>query len=226
MRTIISIALAAGTWTSSAAAQPVEAEAAPAVQEAEDATPSIDAGPTAIALARALDERLTVWQRNGRRVYVAHCRAARNGCRARIVAFARSIATVAIRVGVDPFLLAAMAGRESGFNPFAEGGIGERGLVQLHPRGVGSRVRFVRNEGYRRSCERRDGACQDEVLEAGARLVRAAIDRCGSVLEGLGAYNTGRCQETGYSRRVMSERQRLLVLAKGPVRVSGPALVD
>lgn len=177
-------------------------------------SPSSSAGPMAVALARALTERLTVWRGGARRVYVRHCRRARSGCRARLVAFSRIIVQAAERHGVDPFLVAAMALRESGLNPFAEGGIGERGLVQLHPRGVGSRVRFVQNENYRRRCERDPGACQEEVLDIGTELVARSIARCGSVEEGLGCYNSGVCQTTSYSRRVLEERENLLRMAK------------
>lgn len=173
---------------------------------------------TAVALARALDERLTVWQAGDRRVYVSHCRGARVDCRARLVAFARILTSAGYRHGVDPFLLAAMALRESGLNPFAEGGLGERGIVQLHPRGVGSRVRFVRSEGYRRRCERREDACQGEVVDEGAAHVASAIERCGTVEAGLGAYNSGICQVTAYSERVLASRVELLRLAKADIR--------
>jgi membrane-bound lytic murein transglycosylase MltF len=115
---------------------------------------------------------------------------------------------------IDPFLLAAVAVRESGMNPLAAGAAGERGIVQLHPRVTGARVLFVRSESYRHYCEHQPGVCQDEVLEAGARLLARSIDHCGSVRDALGAYNRGECGETDYSRRVMSERQHLLRLAK------------
>lgn len=183
-------------------------------EETPMVSPSSSAGPMAVALTRALTERLTVWRGGARRVYVRHCRHARSGCRARLVAFSRIIVQAAERHGVDPFLVAAMALRESGLNPFAEGGIGERGLVQLHPRGVGARVRFVQNENYRRRCERDPGACQEEVLDVGTELVAASIARCGSVEEGLGCYNSGVCQTTSYSRRVLEERENLLRMAK------------
>lgn len=187
--------------------------------------PSEAANAMAVSLVRALDERLTVWSHGRRRVYVRHCRHSRAGCRARLVAFSRIIADAADRHAVDPFMVAAMALKESGLNPFAEGGAGERGIVQLHPRGVGYHVRFVRSEGYRRRCERRPGACQDEVIEAGTNLVANAIERCGSVRAGLGCYNTGVCQVTSYGERVLDERQNLLRMAKADVSAA-TLLVD
>ncbi len=217
MRIIFALVLIA--VASEALAQEADGEVPQPGAEAEPA-------PAAFALARALEARLTVWEHSDRRVYVWHCRHARVDCRARVVAIARIIAESAHRHGVDPFLMAAIALRESGLNPFAEGGAGERGIVQLHPRGVGSRVRFVRSEAYRRRCERRPDACQAEVVEAGVRHVASAIARCGSVAEGLGAYNSGVCQETGYSRRVLEERESLLRLAKRTASEHSVVLVD
>jgi len=103
-------------------------------------------------------------------------------------------------------------------NPFAEGSAGERGIVQLHPRGVGSRVRFVRSEAYRRRCENQADACQGEVIDEGAAHVASAIARCGTVEAGLGAYNSGVCQVTSYSQRVLESRVELLQLAKADIR--------
>ncbi len=170
--------------------------------------------PSVTALARALDRRMTVWRTDTRVVYVQHCRAARGGCPERVATFSRLIGNASLHHTIDPFLLAAVAVRESGMNPLAAGPAGERGIVQLHPRGPGAGIRFVRSESYRQYCEHQSGVCQDEVLEAGARLLARSIERCGSVRDGLGAYNRGECGETDYSRRVMSERQHLLRLAK------------
>ena len=222
MRTVIALALLSSAWVSVAFAQTTEGseDAESGEARAQEEAQLARTSASAVALARALDERLTVWRNGRRQVYVWHCRAARPGCRARIVAVAQLLAEAARRYTVDPFLLAAMAIKESGLNPFAAGAAGERGVVQLHPRGVGSRVRFVRSEGYRRRCERSAGACQKEVIDAGARLVSAAIARCGDVLEGLGRYNSGICQSTAYSARVMEERQNLLQMAKRQVQVA------
>ncbi len=176
------------------------------------------ADPAVVALGRALDRRMTVWATDHRVVYVSHCRQTRGGCPERVASFARLIGDASERHHLDPFLLAAVAVRESGMDPTAHGSVGERGIVQLHPRGSGARVRYVRSEAYRRSCSRRPDACQAEVLEAGASLLSRSIDRCGGVREGLGAYNRGVCGPTRYADRVMSERQRLLRLAKTDAR--------
>ncbi len=170
---------------------------------------------TALSLARAFDERLTVWRGpNGRRTHASHCRRAPGGCRARIALYARLIAGLSQEQDVDPFLVAAVVLRESGLNPFAEGSAGERGIVQLHPQGVGRDVEFVQDERYRRRCRDTADACQAEVLRVGVLLLANSIRRCGGVERGLGMYNGGTCQSTSYSRRVLAERSRLLELAK------------
>lgn len=171
----------------------------------------------AAQLAAALDARVTVWQRrDGSPVHVSHCRATpRGGCRARISRFASLIANVARDHGIDAFVLAAMAVRESGLDPFARGAAGEYGLIQLHPRGVGRRVDFVRSERFRTRCRQTPGACQREVLQVGARLLRDSRERCGSLPSALTAYNRGECGESDYSRRVLEERATLLGLVKG-----------
>lgn len=172
------------------------------------------ADPSITALERALERRMTVWRTDRRVVYVSHCRTAREGCLNRLTNFAHLIGSASREHDIDPFLLAAVAVRESGMNPLAAGAAGERGIVQLHPRGPGARVRFVQSEAYRRRCERQPGFCQDEVLQAGASLLSRSINSCGGVREALGAYNRGECGTTDYSRRVMRERQTLLRLAK------------
>lgn len=183
---------------------------------AQDRTPPADEAERAVlALTRALEERMTVWRSTSRVFYVQHCRAAQGGCPERVSTFARMMGEAARQHRLDPFLLAAVAVRESGMNPLAAGRAGERGIVQLHPRGPGGGVQFVRSETYRARCARQPGVCQEEVLREGARLLSRAIERCGGVRSGLGAYNSGSCGQTDYARHVMSERQRLLRLAKG-----------
>jgi hypothetical protein len=181
-------------------------------QENEEASESVG---VASSLAKALEARLTVWQTpEGERVHVSHCRNEPQGCRSRVVVFARWIAEVARSHAIDAFVLAAMAIRESGLNPFARGSHGEYGLIQLHPQGIGRNVRFVQSEGFRAWCRSRPGACQREVLEIGARHLADAVTSCGSIAAGLGAYNSGVCGETRYTRLVLEERAILLELAK------------
>lgn len=183
----------------------------------EDGTPSPTPDDQVLieSLTRALLARMTIWRTsNGDSVHVAHCRGAADGCDARVRLFARWMVEIAREFDLDPFVLAAVAFRESGLDPFAQGTAGEMGIVQLHPRGVGSRVQFVSSERYRGQCHDRAGACQREVLQAGAQHLSEAVNRCGDLNAGLGAYNTGECGETAYSRRVLRERRTLVQYAK------------
>jgi hypothetical protein len=62
------------------------------------------------------------------------------GCRARIATLSRLITEASNRAGVDPFLTAAIALRESGLNPLAVSPVGARGVVQLNPKYRGKTV--------------------------------------------------------------------------------------
>jgi len=165
-------------------------------------------------LHRALHERVTVWRRpDGARVYVSHCRQVIGGCESRVAAFAQMIFEAAERHGIDPFVLAAIAMRESALDPGAIGATGEAGIVQLHPRGVGARVRFVNDAQYRSLCVRRPAACQGPVLDRGAELLARCVAQCGTLEAGLGMYNSGECDpRRAYVRRVLSEASALHAL--------------
>lgn len=172
--------------------------------------------PEADALARAFLERMTVWTRaDGGRVLSRRCREGPVDCEARLAAFARLIAEAARRHGLDPFLLGALAWRESGLDPSAVGRNGVAGLVQLHPRGAGRGMRFVEDRRYREACQAELEACQGPVLDRGAETLAAAIGRCGSIEAGLGAYAAGHCTDRGvHPERVLDEQRRLRELAE------------
>ena len=171
--------------------------------------------PSAIAMARALDQRLTIGvSPEGRVVHVQHCRTSQVGCRTRIAALSKVITDVSNVHGIDPFLTAAIAIRETRLNPMAIGPVGERGIVQLHPEYIGRTVPFVYDDDYRNSCLSHPEACQSEVLDAGLGLFRWAVNKCRRVEEGLGWYNSGHCIKNIYTRGVLRERRRLLRLAK------------
>lgn len=178
-------------------------------------------------LIRGIEAALTIWTtKDGRVVHVGHCRAVRDGCRSRIAIFARWLHDTASANNIDPFLLTAIALRESGLNPFAEGLVGEMGIVQLHPGGVGKRAKFVTNDRYRERCRRRRGACQREILELGAEHLGSAISRCGSVEAGLGAYNRGKCGATEYSDKVLEGVEQLKKMATGELPPAGGTAED
>ncbi len=207
-----------GAWHSHSEARPSFHEPTGAsADERVDYRAAVGEHPTSLALARAIDVRLIVREtREGKPIHVQHCRVVEGGCRARIATLSRLITEASNRAGVDPFLTAAIAMRESGLNPLAVSPVGARGVVQLNPRYRGKTVPFVYNESYREQCGRRPGACQREVLDAGLGLYRWAVERCGGdVAKGLSWYNSGRCEKrNGYAASVLRERLRLLRLAK------------
>lgn len=140
---------------------------------------------------------------------IAHCRAGSAGwarCVERIGAFAAAFRASGEVHGIDPWLLAAIAVRESGLNPQARGPAGELGIMQLHPRGVG---RGMEPRLARRQCASPE-ACQLEVVDRAARELAACLARCGGEAEALGCYNSGRCERTEYSERVLRRRAELL----------------
>lgn len=145
-------------------------------------------------LADAIETRLTL-PGGG---YVRHCRRAEGGCRARAERLAELFLEAGERYGVDPWLLAAMAAKESGMDSSAVGRVGELGLMQLHPRSPWGR-RALRRV---RAGEPADAVVVDEA----AALLAAAIARCTEIDAALGAYNSGRCGPNRYAERVLRIR--------------------
>ncbi len=200
-----------------------------AAEDVIDYRAAVGDHPTSLALARAVDARLIVREsRAGEPIHVQHCRIVEGGCRSRIATLSRLITEASNRAGIDPFLTAAIAMRESGLNPLAVSPVGARGVVQLNPKYRGKTVPFVYNESYREQCSRRPGACQREVLEAGLGLYQWAVSRCGGNVEkGLAWYNSGRCdKQNGYASSVLRERRRLLRLAKNASSAQAAVFID
>lgn len=209
----------ANAWNSHTVAGPTWSPPVPVSEQAIgelDYRSSVGDHPTSMALARAIDARLTVREsRQGNPIHVQHCRVTDGGCRARIAKLSRLITEASNRAGIDPFLTAAIALRESGLNPLAVSPVGARGIVQLNPKYRGKTVPFIYNERYREECSLRPGACQREVIEAGLGLLKWATTRCaGGIEQGLAWYNSGSCTKNSYGSGVLRERRRLLGLAK------------
>ena len=178
-------------------------------------TPAPD-DPEVAALTEALLARFTVWTRpTGARVLSRRCREGPVECEARLAAFAALIVQSARLHELDPFLLAALAMRESGLDPAALGRHREAGIVQLHPRGAGRDMRFVQDAAYRARCQAQIDACQGPVLDRGASYLADGIRECGGVVAGLGRFASGHCTERGvHPRRVLAERDQLRALAQ------------
>jgi soluble lytic murein transglycosylase-like protein len=181
------------------------------MMEAPAARADVDPSPL---LLQAMQSRLTVHrnQRSGRAIPVLHCRQAAEGCDQRLGVFAEYLIDAGQRNGIDPWVLAAMAFRESGMNPFAVGGVGELGILQLHPKNPRVRsVRFIKDALYRDRCRKEAGACQREVVDRAAEILAKSLEMCsGDMNLALGAYNTGKCGgNSRYAERILAIRDSL-----------------
>ncbi|MBS4016882.1 MAG: transglycosylase SLT domain-containing protein [Dechloromonas sp.] len=105
-------------------------------------------------------------------------------------------------LGLDPLLIIAVIGVESGFNPFSQSVVGAQGLMQVMPRFHTDKLPEDAGEL----------PFFDPVtnVQVGARILRESIARNGGLVPGLqqfgGAIND---PERRYSTKVMAERQRL-----------------
>lgn len=80
--------------------------------------------------------------------------------------------------GIDPLLIAVLVSCESNWNINAIGGVGEKGLMQVH--GMAAK-------GF-------DLSTPDGQLDAGTTHFRRALDKCGNIHDAIVAYATGSCE--------------------------------
>jgi soluble lytic murein transglycosylase-like protein len=102
------------------------------------------------------------------------------------VPYAAGIAAAADANGLDRLLLTALVRQESNFDPEATSRAGARGLTQLMPgtaRLLGLRVDLKRKID--------DRVVPAKALDAGARYLKAQLDRFGKIRLALAAYNAG-----------------------------------
>ena len=102
---------------------------------------------------------------------------------------------------IDPLLIVAIIGIESGFNPFAESAMGARGLMQIIPRFHRDKV----PEGAG------DGSLLDPLvnIRVGVYVLEEAIRRRGGLVAGL-QYYAGSSEPAGsYASKVLAEKERL-----------------
>lgn len=103
---------------------------------------------------------------------------------------------------LDPLLIIAVIGVESGFNPFSQSGYGAQGLMQVVPRFHADKLPE----------ESDPTAFLDPVInvQVGARVLRESINRMGGLEEGLqqfgGAVND---PARRYASKVLAEKLRL-----------------
>lgn len=103
---------------------------------------------------------------------------------------------------LDPLLIIAVIGVESGFNPFSQSVVGAQGLMQVVPRFHLDKLPELAAPA----------AFLDPVtnVQVGARVLKESIRRNGGLEEGLQQFGGAIGDpERRYSSRVLAERQRL-----------------
>ncbi len=106
------------------------------------------------------------------------------------------------RVGLDPLIILAVMGIESGLNPIAESVMGAKGLMQVIPKH--HQDKFDESAG--------EQALLDPMTNilVGARILKEYIRRTGSVESGLQTYAGAMSDSTGtYAQKVMAEKERM-----------------
>jgi hypothetical protein len=169
------------------------------------------------SITGAILTKLTVWHNSieNRPIYVEHCREMRHGCEAQVRQFVNYIVEVSREHGIDPWLFAGMAWHESRFNPSAASSMGAYGIFQIlraGPASVG--LPFVHQRWFREACSRDLGVCQRPIVERAAVWLLASAEHCGSMQDGLRAYNSGDCEgPRRYYRAVFAARDELFEIA-------------
>ena len=108
--------------------------------------------------------------------------------------------------GLDPLLIVAIIGIESGFNPLAESAMGAQGLMQIIPR-------FHRDKLP-------EGAGESPFLDpvtnvqVGVHVLQEAIRRRGGLIAGLQQYAGSSDPEGPYASKVLAEKRRLEQMAQ------------
>jgi soluble lytic murein transglycosylase-like protein len=111
-------------------------------------------------------------------------------------------------VGLDPLLLLAVMAIESGFNPYAESGVGAQGLMQVMSKVHSDKFQYF--GGTRAALEPTTN------IKVGALVLKDCIARGGSLAGGLRLYVGSASQDDGgYGAKVVAERDRLRDVARG-----------
>lgn len=116
--------------------------------------------------------------------------------RARVQAVAPIILAEAAAQRVDPWVVAAVAFRESGFDPTVTGARGELGVMQILPNGAALSV-----------CPELLGRLRDPAanIRCGVRILAHSLRVCGHYLAfGLSRYNGLACRRSRYASKVLA----------------------
>jgi soluble lytic murein transglycosylase-like protein len=111
-------------------------------------------------------------------------------------------------VGLDPLLLLSVMAIESGFNPYAESGVGAQGLMQVMSKVHSDKFQYFGGQS----------AALEPLanIKVGALVLKDCIARGGSLPGGLRLYVGSTSQDDGgYGAKVMAERGRLRDVARG-----------
>jgi soluble lytic murein transglycosylase-like protein len=107
--------------------------------------------------------------------------------------------------GLDPLLIVAVIGIESGFNPLAESSMGAQGLMQVIPRFHKDKLPdgSVRRPGH--------NPFLDPVtnVQVGVQVLQESIRRRGSLIAGLQQYAGSSDADGAYASKVLAEKRRL-----------------
>lgn len=102
---------------------------------------------------------------------------------------------------IDPLLILAIIGVESGFNPFAESAMGARGLMQVIPR--------FHMDKLPQGVEGPEFFDPSVNIRVGVRVLEEAIRRRGGLVAGLQYYAGSSDPAGSYANKVLAEKARL-----------------
>ncbi|HWX11099.1 MAG TPA: lytic transglycosylase domain-containing protein [Trinickia sp.] len=122
------------------------------------------------------------------------------------------------QVGLDPLLLLAVMAIESGFNPYAESGVGAQGLMQVMSKVHSDKFQYFGGQA----------AALDPLanITVGALVLKDCIARGRSLAGGLRLYvGATTSDDGGYGAKVVAERARLRDVARGlSVPINAPQM--